>query len=185
MTFQRRGRWTIIIYSLILAFVAIYSLYAARNVINHPPSARTHFAAVGGLIYSLGGEDSSWNYLDEIVEIDPATGDAKVIGHLPGGRCRLAVVEVAGKIYAIGGWGHGGSLDELLELDPVSRSIRIVRHLPVTRADVAAAEANGKIYILGAASTLQADYLDQIEILELDLITGSTKKIRPRGFLWW
>ena len=62
-------------------------------------------------------------------------------------RTEVAVVEVGGKLYVIGGFGQGGDLVE--EYDPDKDSWRRRASLPRALHHVGAAAVAGKIYVIG------------------------------------
>lgn len=106
--------------------------------------------------------------------MDPHAGGQEVIGHLPSERARFAVAEVAGKIYAIGGWS-GGPLDEIVEIDPLTGAAKAIGRLPSERADFAAVAVKGKICAIGGCPG--RDFLDRIAIVVIDPATGSARDL--------
>jgi DNA-binding CsgD family transcriptional regulator len=68
---------------------------------------------------------------------------------LPDGRSRLAVAEVAGEFYAIGGETAGGILDQVTVYNPQSNDWLGGARKPTAVANVSAAVLNGLIYVPG------------------------------------
>jgi len=166
MLTRRESRLTIAVYLIILGFCVVYSLFAARNVINTMRSARDHFAAAecNRKIYAIGGMDTADSYLDEIMEIDPDTGRGKVIGHLPSPRADLAAVEVGGKIYAIGGYDGQNFTDQIVEIDPSTKDVMVIGYLPSARAFLGAVKAGSKIWAIGGWDGKH--YLDDVLVMD-------------------
>jgi hypothetical protein len=69
-------------------------------------------AATGGLIYVFGGEvpsaGSGVATTDDIQVVDPATHQASVVGHLPGGRYGAAAFVIGHAVYVAGGQTAAG-----------------------------------------------------------------------------
>ena len=70
---------------------------------------------------------------------------------LPDGRSRLAVAEVAGKFYAIGGETAGGITGQVMVYDPQSNDWLEGARKPTAVANVSAAVVDGLIYVPGGA----------------------------------
>jgi len=66
---------------------------------------------------------------------------------MPSSRTEVAVVELGGKIYVIGGFSESGDLVE--EFDPGKNSWRRRASLPRPLHHVGAAVVSGKIYVIG------------------------------------
>ena len=66
---------------------------------------------------------------------------------MPSARTEVAVVELAGKIYVIGGFSKSGDLVE--EFDPTTNSWRRRASLPTPLHHVGAAAVGEKIYVVG------------------------------------
>ena len=65
---------------------------------------------------------------------------------------RIAVAEMGGKIYIVGGFAdraHGKPDDFFLEYDPTTDTWKSLAPLPTKRGAVAAAAINGKIHAFG------------------------------------
>jgi N-acetylneuraminic acid mutarotase len=120
------------------------------------PRALTHASAValGGRIYLVGGRTSaSGGQTAEILEIDPASSTASVVGSLPAPLSDAAVVAAAGRIVVAGGQARSGSAQRaVFALTPLVRS-RAVR---AVSAAVRNRRALDRLTRLGYASTLRS-----------------------------
>lgn len=122
-------------------------------------------------VYALRGWDG--RLLDEVVEIDPTTGDARVIAHLPSEREMLGAAAIGGKLYAVGGEDSSGNyLDEVVMIDPSSGEVKVIGHLPSGRARLAVAAVNGRVYAIGGWSGGKLD-----EVVEINPVTGAVMVI--------
>src|SRR5919109_1712571 len=78
---------------------------------------------------------------------EPQPGKWQTRAPMPSSRTEVAAVELAGKIYVLGGYEKGGDLVE--EYDPVKNSWRRRASLPRALHHVGAAALKGKIYVIG------------------------------------
>jgi len=145
------------------------------RVIGSLPTPRAHGAAVAcsGKLYYLGGWDGK--RLDEIVEIDPATGQARVIGRLPSPRQSLAAVAVDGRVLAVGGEDvDRNPISEVVAIDPDAGSVTRLTDLSTPRERSAALLVGGAPIVLGGWSGHGLD-----DILRLDPATGEVVESMP------
>lgn len=89
-----------------------------------------------------------------LASLSPANGQSQgkwaTRAPMPSSRTEVAAVELAGKIYVIGGFGKSGDLVE--EFDPATNGWRSRASLPVPLHHVGAVAAGGKIYVIGGYS---------------------------------
>ena len=109
-------------------------------------------AAVGGSIIVVGGSDGTKDRA-EIQAIDPATGTAAVIGHLPDALSHAAAVVVGGRLLVAGGRVRGKAVDQIWEINPDSGSATEVGRLPRVVSDAAAVGVDGIGYLVGGEDT--------------------------------
>lgn len=131
------------------------------------PMFRTGVAAVGGVLYVVGGRVHSERgaaAMRQIERFDPATGRSETVGLLPhpASDCHVAVRADGVGIDILGGdWIEGASrlgeaeatvLAEWLRFDAVSHQLSQEGELPqpVSRGG-AARDAHGRLYVVGGA----------------------------------
>jgi hypothetical protein len=104
-------------------------------------------AAIGGLIWVFGGQTAA-GPTNVIQRVDPATGEAAVVGHLPQPVQGAAAIALGGQIFVAGGAGAGMSRT-VLRFDPVSLRVSAAGALPVPVGYAGAAVAGGVGYLIG------------------------------------
>ena len=155
------------------------------------PAHHAALAAANGKIYVSGGfvapEKTSipvggaWEPIDDVWEYDPAADSWKSLAPLPGKRGAAVAVEVAGKIYLIGGvttveaskdpfftfFGPSRILSTNDVYDPATNKWESRRPMAVPRNHAAAGAVNGKIYVIGGRTghgfILSATNTDAVE----------------------
>ena len=137
------------------------------------PAHHAALAAANGKIYVSGGfvapektnipVGGAWEPIDEMWEYDPAADSWKSLAPLPGKRGAAVAVEVAGKIYVIGGvttveaskdpfftfFGPSRVLSTNHVYDPATNKWESRRPMAVPRNHASAGAVNGKIYVIG------------------------------------
>jgi hypothetical protein len=106
-------------------------------------------AALGSLIYAIGGEESSGADSTAIQAFDVRTGRAKVVGHLAAPLAHASAVVLGGDIYVLGGRLNGSTSGQILRLDPSKGTTRPVGRLPEPVQNAAAAVVAGTGYLVG------------------------------------
>jgi YVTN family beta-propeller protein len=124
---------------------------SGSRVIGRLPSARhdTAAAAIGGSVYLFGGGNGVAQ-LDDIVRVDPETGQAAVIGHLPAASSDSSAAAIDGTAYVVGGFTGTQWLDTIVAFTP-GRPVRIVAHLPEPVRYAAVTSAAGRLVIAGGS----------------------------------
>jgi len=102
-------------------------------------------AAAGGLIWVFGGQTTAGGPTDVIQRIDPATGAAAVVGHLPRPVQGAAALSLDGQVYVAGGAGTG----DVLRFDPATSRVSAAGELPVPVGYAAAAVTGNTGYLVG------------------------------------
>ncbi|QUI24380.1 hypothetical protein HZI73_19685 [Vallitalea pronyensis] len=98
-------------------------------------------------------------------------GSWEIKASMPTARGSIGVVEVDGKIYAIGGiGGEGNKLDIVEQYDPHTNTWVTKANMPTSRYALGAAVANGKIYAIGGMDS-QGNMLNIVE--EYDPVTDT------------
>ena len=106
-------------------------------------------AVADGAIWLIGGEVNG-TMQTAIQRIDPRTGKARVVGHLPRGLGHAVAVPLGRRILVVGGRTAKNSVtDRLLWFDPATRAVRPAGHLPMPLADAGVAVVGQSAYLLG------------------------------------
>ena len=119
------------------------------------PTPRTllanHAPAVNGKIYVIGGRETNQGpAVSAVEEYDPMTDTWTKKTDMPTARGAMAVAEVNGKIYAIGGQPDSGAfLRTVEEYDPVTDTWAKKEDMPTGRMSISGNAVNGKIYVIG------------------------------------
>jgi uncharacterized protein YaiE (UPF0345 family) len=95
---------------------------------------------------------------------------------MPTARFALAVAEVGGKLYAIGGQVSGAGLNTVEEYDPVANIWTTKAPMPTARYGLAVAEVGGKLYAIGGFGN---GYLNTVEEYDPVANAWATKAAMP------
>ncbi len=106
-------------------------------------------AALGGRIYAFGGETASGGSSDAIQEVDPATGEARIVGHLPQALSHAAAVVLGGAVYVLGGEAGGAPSDRIWRFEPDGGKVVAAGRLPTPVSGGAAAVVGSTAYLIG------------------------------------
>ena len=145
---------------------------------------------VDGVLYAIGGEDSSLNTLKKTEAYDPTTDtwSTKSPMHTP--RHHIVSVADDGKIYVIGGRQTGNfpgqNVDTNEVYDVKSGTWTLLEQMPTKRSGLAAAMFNDSIYVFGGEDPFNepAQTFDNTEIYhpEYDIWTlGSSLPTARHG----
>jgi N-acetylneuraminic acid mutarotase len=126
-------------------------------------------AAIGGTIYTFGGELASGLDSDAIQAIDTGSGRARVIAHLHRSLSHASAVALHGRIYVLGGSSRESPTDEILSFNPSTKRLRSAGHLPFAVTHAAATGIDGVGYLIGG---LDAEGGSLASVIEVRL-TGS------------
>ena len=124
---------------------------SGSRVIGHLPSARhdTAAAAIGRSVYLFGGGNGVAQ-LDDIVRVDPVSGQATVIGHLPAASSDSTAAAIGGTAYVVGGYTGTQWLDTIVAFTP-GKPARVVARLPEAVRYAAVTAASGRLVIAGGS----------------------------------
>jgi hypothetical protein len=117
------------------------------------PTPREHIAvvALNGLIYALGGTNTSGNIAYPIVEVyNPETDSWATVAPMPTGRWHLGAGVTNGQIYAIG--GHTPTIDALATVeayDPSTNTWTAQCDMPTARGGPIVGVVNNVLYVVG------------------------------------
>jgi hypothetical protein len=110
--------------------------------------------AAQGKLYAIGGDNNV--ILDVVEAYDPTTNGWSTKAHLNHARTQIAVAELSGKVYAIGGistgtaqtqWGPPVATCEVY--DPQANSWSDCAPMPTARSNAAAVGFRGLVYVIG------------------------------------
>jgi len=112
----------------------------------------------GGKLYVFGGLAPGWKPKGLVYEYDPGSDTWTKKKNMPLPSHHLALAEIQGKIYAIGGFKFPDSgptawqpIDNVWEYDPAADSWKALAPLPTKRGSANAVVVDGKIYVIGGA----------------------------------
>lgn len=122
------------------------------------PSEELYGIGSGGKLYVFGGLGPGWRPKGLVYEYDPGRDTWTRKKSMPLLSHHVALAEIKGKIYVIGGFTLPDSgpaawqpIDNVWEYDPATDSWKALAPLPTRRGSANAVVANGKIYVIGGA----------------------------------
>jgi len=122
------------------------------------PTPRAHLAVVAldGLIYAVGGTNTSGSIRYQTVEVyNPATDAWTTAPPMPTARDYVAAGVINGILYVAGGYRiTTGSLNTFEAFDPKSRTWTTKAPLPTPRRYQAAGVINGSLIVVGGTNNL-------------------------------
>ncbi len=140
-------------------------------------------ATVGNLVYIIGGENVSKEYMDTIYEID--INGLKVLrtAHLPSTRSRVPAASAGKDIYMVGGWA-GGPLSDVIRLDTEKRKFapEVLGDLGDPNYDLSLAVFGKHLYLIGGT---EERFERQIRVLSIDTDTLQTESRVFKSYAWW
>ncbi len=114
--------------------------------------------ASGGKLHVFGGLAPGWTSKGLVYEYDPASDTWTKKKNMPLPSHHLALAEIKGKIYVLGGFAKPGKgptawvpLDNAWEYDPGADSWKALAPLPTRRGSANALVHEGRIYVIGGA----------------------------------
>ncbi|GEM_PF-4870529 len=132
---------------------------------------------LGGLVYLAGGSDASGLPLSTMEVYDPVTNTWTDKASMSVARGNLSLVELNGKLYAIGGGTASGALNILEEYDPGLNSWTTKAPMQTARQHFAAAALNERIYVIGGEVTNPTGVIGTVE--EYDPATDAWRTLTP------
>jgi N-acetylneuraminic acid mutarotase len=130
------------------------------------PARYMAVAAIGGRIFAFGGETASGAPTDAIQEVDPGTGTARQIGHLPHALSHAAAVALGGVIYVLGGEEAGGATARTWRFDPATGHLSPAQPLPQPIAGAASTGFGQTAYLIGGTGA-EGEALSSVVSLRL------------------
>ena len=123
---------------------------------------------VGNRVHAIGGFKQSlmsvWKPVATVYVYDPAQDAWTEASPMPTARGALAVAELGGMLYAIGGYDGDGNTPAVEVYDPVHNSWTARAALPTPRDHLAAATVKERIYAIGGR--LNRDYRRNLAVAE-------------------
>ena len=148
---------------------------------------RTYFpaAAANGKIYAFGGIINNagglFTYTDKIEQYDPDADVWSVAGTLPQPMAGMAVVDLSGAAYIIGGVtdGLGNATSKVYRYFPETGTFDAdtIASLPAPRAFLSACSAGRKIYAIGGATEFLGAVHNEVYVYDPNLNSWSTLQI--------
>jgi Kelch motif len=123
---------------------------------------------VDNRVYVIGGFKQSlmsvWKPVATVYVYDPAHDAWTEASPMPTARGALAVAELGGNVYAIGGYDGDGNTPAVEAYDPVHNTWTARAPLPTPRDHLAAATVTGTMYAIGGR--LNRDYRQNLSVSE-------------------
>jgi hypothetical protein len=137
-------------------------------------------ATIDNHLYVAGGFSksflSAWRPIASLYRFDPAQNVWMELAPMPTARGALAMVEVGGKLLAIGGYDGDRNTGAVELYDPVSNSWASRATLPTPRDHLAAAVVGNRVFALGGR--LERDYARNLGVVEVyDLTTDRWSRV--------
>ncbi|HET8604479.1 MAG TPA: hypothetical protein VFM09_11160 [Marmoricola sp.] len=121
-------------------------------------------AVSGGAVWVLGGERNGAE-VSVVQRIDPATGRARVVGHLPHALGHEAVVALGRRLLVAGGRTSASTLTaRMWWFDPATHRFHRAGRLPQRLADTAVVQGRGRAWLVGGETPTYST-----RVLELSL----------------
>jgi N-acetylneuraminic acid mutarotase len=124
------------------------------------PAEELYGVAAGGKLYVFGGLAPGWIPRGLVYEYDPAADRWARKNPMALASHHVAVAELGGKIYAVGGFVPPASgppawvpIDHAWEYDPAADTWKALAPMPTRRGSPVAAAVGGKLYVIGGVST--------------------------------
>ena len=155
----------------------------AFRMIGRLPSPRELITTVSanGFLYVIGGSDDRGKYLNEVLEIDVATGELRRTAILPYEIKRTAAAVLEKDLIIAGGW-EGLKSERVTSVDLDELSIIQLPDLPRGFSDHAFLFHGEEFYLFGSS---HRQFKRQLGCLKLDPYTGKSEDVKFRSFLFW
>lgn len=145
----------------------------------------------GGKLYVMGGLAPGWTPKGLVYEYDPATDKWTKKKNMPLLSHHVALAELNGKIYVMGGFVKPQSgptawvpIDNAWEYDPANDSWKALAPLPTKRGSPNAAVVNGKIYVIGGASVNPGSKETAVHPARPQRVLGANEVYDPAADKW-
>ncbi len=126
-------------------------------------------AFAAGALWVLGGvtstSESGAAETSAIQRIDPATGAAAVVGHLPRPMGHATAVVLDGWVFLLGGRSGAVPSATIWRLDPATATVQPAGTLPQAVSDAGSVVVGGTAYLVGGEVTGPTAPLDTVVVL--------------------
>ena len=143
---------------MLMAFNLAHAQKLSRGAPFPEASEELYGIGSGGKLYVFGGLAPGWKPKGLVYEYDPAKDTWTKKKNMPIASHHIALAEINGKIYVIGGFKYPDSgpagwqpMDNVFEYDPAADTWKPLAPLPAKRGAPAATVHDGKIYVIGGA----------------------------------
>jgi N-acetylneuraminic acid mutarotase len=112
---------------------------------------------IGGLLYVVGGKNSSGATRTELHAYNPGTNTWATKAALPAARSNLILLAMAGKLYAVGGNDAAGTfMNTTYVYDPATNAWSTAASMPTARAGLGGTTMTGVLYAWGGYNSSAA-----------------------------
>lgn len=177
-----------------LVLLLISSAHAQKWVKLAPfpdASEEVYSVASGGKLYVFAGLAPGWTPKGLVYEYDPATDKWAKKKNMPLPSHHVAVAELNGKIYVMGGFTKPQSgptawvpIDNAWEYDPANDTWKALAPLPTKRGSPVATAVNGKIHVIGGATASVGAKEAGIHPARPHLVVGTHEVYDPATNSW-
>jgi hypothetical protein len=115
-----------------------------------PTTART---ATTATTVAPADKTATWAPVNDIQEVDPVTGGAAIVGHLPKALQGATAVNLGGHIYVAGGQGPAGANGVIWGFEPSTAGLVVAGHLKDPVYDAGSATTGSMAWLVGGAAT--------------------------------
>ncbi|MCP9454968.1 MAG: hypothetical protein NNA18_02515 [Nitrospira sp.] len=155
----------------ITSAVNVYDPVTDKWTAAAPLPVGLHHVGIGVVqkrLYVIGGYTRAgvniWNPVATVYAYDPTTDQWTELAPMPTARGALAVAEVGGHLYAIGGFDRRANVAAVEVYDPVHNRWETRAPLPTPRDHLAVAVVDGAIYAIGGR--VNGDYGRNLAVVE-------------------
>jgi energy-converting hydrogenase Eha subunit A len=117
-------------------------------------------AAINGILYAVGGDNTNDGNLATVEAYDPATDTWTTKASMPTARKNLGVAAINGILYAVGGFNSNDNslppLPTVEAYDPATDTWTTKASMLTARRNLGVAAINGILYALGPTNTVEA-----------------------------
>lgn len=127
-------------------------------------------AYAGGYLWVMGGVTSTSEgggaETDVIQRVDPATGQVRVVGHLPQAMGHATAITMEGQVFLLGGRSGTTPSAAIWRLDQATGSVSPAGTLPQALSDAGSVVTGGVAYLVGGEVSGPAQPLDTVTVLK-------------------